>query len=302
MEEKSTRRRRGGSLVFPILLIVLGLLFLLDNLNITSGIDWGAIWKLWPVILIALGLEVLLGRRISFGAVLLIVIVVVVAGGIAWWSVAVGDREGKVEYFTWDAQGVERAELELNLGLGELRLAGQGDMGDLLSADLDLAPGDDVNERINIDGDVARGHIASDRPFLSLPGIFGGKGSDWDLQLNTQVRWELDVNSGLGETWLDLSDLRVSDLNLDSGAGSVDLVLPRRGSVRAMVDGGIGDLRISIPEGVEARISVDRGLGDLTIASRFERRGDYYESEGFSGAESYVDLEIKIGVGAITIR
>ena len=79
-------KRKGGSLVFPIILIILGVLFLLDNLNITSGIDWRTIWKLWPVILIALGLEVLLGRRVSFGAVLLVVIIVIIAGGALWWS------------------------------------------------------------------------------------------------------------------------------------------------------------------------------------------------------------------------
>lgn len=302
MEEKPYRRRRGGSLVLPVLLIVLGVLFMLDNLNITSGIDWATIWKLWPILLIAFGLEIILGRRVSFGAIFLVVIIFVVAGGAVWWSVAVGDRERTTEQFTWPQEGVERAEVELDIGVGKLELRGQSDMAGLLIADLDLAPGDEVSERIRVDGDVGRGRIASDRSFFSLPHIFGGKGSEWDLQLNTRVRWDLDVNSGVGDVRLDLSELRVGEFNLDSGAGAVEVTMPRRGTVNARVDGGIGDVRINLPEGVQARVRVDRGIGDLKIGSRFNRRGDYYETEEFSSAESFIDLQVDIGVGSITIR
>jgi hypothetical protein len=285
-----------------LLLIVLGVLFLLDNLNIMSGIDWGTIWKLWPILLIAIGLEIILGRRVSCGGMLVIVIVVVIGTGAVLWTVAGGDGERTVESFAWPMEGVERAEVELDLGVGKLELGSESDMGDLLVADLDLAPGDEVSQRVSVGGDVARGRIVSDRPFFSLPGIFGRKGSEWDLKLNSRVRWEIEVNSGVGETRLDLSDLRVSDFRLDSGVGSVDVTMPRRGTVRAVVDGGVGDIRIDIPEGVQARVRVDRGIGDLKIGNRFERHGDYYETESFGGAESFIDLEIDIGVGSVTVR
>jgi len=225
-----------------------------------------------------------------------------VAGAAVWWSVAVGDRERTTEQFTWPQEGVERVEVELELGVGKLELRGQSDMAGLLIAGLDLAPGDEVSERFRVDGDVGRGRISSDRSFFSLPHIFSGKGSEWDLQLNTRVRWELDVNSGVGDVRLDLSELRVGEFNLDSGAGAVEVTMPRRGTVNARVDGGIGDVRINIPEGVQARVRVDRGIGDLKIGSRFNRRGDYYETEEFSSAESFIDLQVDIGVGSITIR
>jgi hypothetical protein len=302
MQEQSYRKRKGGSLVFPIILIVLGVLFLFDNLNITSGIDWGTIWKLWPIILIALGLEIILGRRVSFGAVFLVVIIVVIAGGAVWWSVVAGDGERTTEHLSWPANGVERAELELNLSVGELQLGSYSDMSDLMVADLELAPGAQVSDNFKVDDDVARGWIVSEKDFFSLPAIFGDKHNSWDLLLNSRVRWELDVESGAGDVRIDLSDLRVGVLNLHSGVGSVNVTLPRRGSVKARVDSGVGDLRITIPEGAQARIRVDRGVGDLNIAGRFKRRGDYYETEDFSRAESYIELDVDMGVGSITIR
>jgi len=293
--------KRGGSLVIPILLIVLGVLFLLDNLNITDGIDWGTIWKLWPVLFIALGLEIILGRRVSFGAILMIVILVLIAGAVAWWSV-VGTGERTTKSFTWELEGVERAELELDAGIADLNLRGAGDMGDLLAADMDLAHGARVREDVSTDDDVARGHISTEGQFWGIPGLFGGRASQWNLQLNERVRWELDVNAGVGEIDLDLSELLVSELKLDAGVGEVRVTMPRRGGVEASVKGGVGDIRITIPEGVQARFQVDRGIGDLTVGGRFTRRGDYYETEGLSGAESFIDLDIDIGVGSVTVR
>lgn len=301
MEQRAYRRRRGGSLVVPIILIVLGVLFLLDNLNITSGIDWGSIWKLWPIILIAMGLEIILGRRISFGAIVLVIIVAIIAGAAAWWSVVVGG-ERTMEHFTWSETGVERVEAKLDIGIGRLQLNGYSDMADLMVADLDLAPGDKVGHGLKVDDDVAQGWISSGDEFFALPNILGGNASKWDLLLNSRVRWEMEINSGVGDVRLDLSDLIVSDLRLDAGIGSVQVTLPRRGSVEARIDNGVGDVRVTIPAGAQARIQVDRGIGSLRVGSRFKRRGDYYETEGYSGAESHIDLKIDSGIGTVTLH
>jgi hypothetical protein len=302
MEERSNRKRRGGSLVFPLLLIIIGLLFLLDNLNILPGIDWGALWKLWPIILIALGLEVILGRRVSFGTILLVVFIFFFGGAVLWWSAAAGGGDLRSEQVVWSESGVERADLELNMSAGSLQLAGGEDMSDLLVGDMELVRGADVSANVRVSGDVATGRIASERDFFALPQIFGGRHAKWDLHLNAGVRWEMNVDAGVGEVVLDLSDLLVSDLQLHSGVGSVEVTLPRRGAVGGRIDGGIGNLRIDIPEGAQARLRVDRGLGDVNIGGRFERRGDYYETQGFDTSESYTELEIHVGIGSVTVR
>jgi hypothetical protein len=301
MEEQSNHKRRGGSLIIPILLIVLGVLLLLDNLNVVS-VDWGTIWKLWPLLLVGIGLEIILGRRVSFGAVLLLVILFIIGGTILWWSVLVGAGDRTTEHITWPMNGIERAELELDVGVGDVGLASPSDMADLLVADLDLAPGLDVSQQHKVNGDLASGRIASKRDFFSLPQIFGRKASEWDVQLNERARWALNISSGVGNVRLDLSDLRGGSLELDSGIGSVDVIMPQEGAFRATINGGVGDITVTIPPRAQARVSVDSGIGDVNIASRFERRGDYYETEGFSSAESFILLEIDVGVGTTTVR
>ncbi len=299
-EKRHRRRRKGGSLVFPVLLIVLGVLFLLDNIGITNGIDWDTVLKMWPVIIIAVGLEILFGRRISFGAAFLTVLLVIIAGSAVWWGV-VADDDKRLRHIDWEMDGIERAEVDLNVGAGELNLRGFSDMANLLEADLELY-GMDVRDNLKINGDVARGWIRHDKDVFFATGIFGGKSNDWDLRLNTRVRWEMDVDVGAGEVQLDLYDLRVSYLDVHLGAGEIDLTLPERGTVKGSVDGGIGSITINVPQGVQARFRVERGLSDLTIGSRFSRRGDYYETNDFSRAESYIEMDIDIGIGDITIH
>jgi hypothetical protein len=300
-ERRYHRRKKGGSLVFPLIMIVLGVLFLLDNIGVTRGIDWNTIWKLWPVILIALGVEILLGRRVSFGAALVMVVIVVVAGAAVWWSVVAEGGEKRLEHVDWPMNGVERAELDLDMGVGALDLRGYSDMADLLEADMVLY-GVGIRENLEVEDDVARGWIRYDREKFFAPQIFGGDKNDWDLRLNTRVRWELTVDTGAGDVRLDLSELRVSQLDLHAGVGSTRVTLPERGTVKGRVDGGIGDIQITVPDGVQARFQVERGIGDLTIGGRFKRQGDYYETEDFSRAESYIELEVDIGIGSVTIR
>jgi hypothetical protein len=56
------RSKKSASFFWPILLIVLGTLLLLNNLEILSWNIWNNLWKFWPLILILIGLEMLLGK------------------------------------------------------------------------------------------------------------------------------------------------------------------------------------------------------------------------------------------------
>lgn len=44
--------KKGNSLVWGVILIVLGFLFLLDQLHVDI---WDAVWRFWPVVLIVWG-------------------------------------------------------------------------------------------------------------------------------------------------------------------------------------------------------------------------------------------------------
>jgi len=54
---------RTRSIVGPTLMIGLGAIFMANNLNMLRWDSWMAILRLWPVLIIAIGLEIFIGRR-----------------------------------------------------------------------------------------------------------------------------------------------------------------------------------------------------------------------------------------------
>lgn len=59
MSQMSRRERRHTSLFGPIALIAIGLFFLLNRLNPISDLYWLDVLRLWPLLLVFLGLNVL---------------------------------------------------------------------------------------------------------------------------------------------------------------------------------------------------------------------------------------------------
>jgi len=77
----STYYRRHG-LVGPVILVGLGAILLLENMGLLSGNLWTVLLRMWPLILIAIGIDLLIGRRSTWGALLsLILIVALFVGG-----------------------------------------------------------------------------------------------------------------------------------------------------------------------------------------------------------------------------
>ncbi|MCL4498896.1 MAG: DUF2807 domain-containing protein [Chloroflexi bacterium] len=78
-------RPRRPNVIWPIILIVAGVLLLLGNLGFLPASFWTTIGRLWPVILILLGLDIILSRQLGWGALpTSIVIIVIILAVIAY--------------------------------------------------------------------------------------------------------------------------------------------------------------------------------------------------------------------------
>ena len=106
----------------------------------------------------------------------------------------------------------------------------------------------------------------------------------------------------MGRSNLDLSDLQLTDLNIDTGVGETVLSLPGTGAYEASLSTGVGAATIRLPEGVAARVSVDRGVGSVNVKGDFLQQDDTYTSPDYATAAHKVDLEVSSGVGADTIQ
>jgi hypothetical protein len=298
-----TPRPGRPGLVGPAILIGLGGVLLLNNLGLLGWSVWDTLLRLWPLLLIALGLELMVGRRSTAARLLIPLALLSILGASIWWaSTQAASGAGlEITAIQQPLDGASRAEVMLAVGVGELRLAAMDDPAGLIAGTVRARPGALLGPTATVRDGVAF-YTLRQRGEASLPWGAQTVGGRWDLRLSPQVPLRLTLDTGAGTTSANLSDLRVSELTVNSGVGTIDLTLPRAAQLRGTINGGVGQTTISIPQGVAARLTFHRGLGDVQVPDTYVRQGDVYESAGYAAADQRVELTINGGVGGITIR
>ena len=287
----------------PVLLILAGTVFLLNNLGVLPWNVWGDVWRLWPLIPIAIGLDIIVGRR-SPALSLFVVLGVIAAGiGILYNN---GGFEPDVEIgptsLNVALEGAKRANVSLDFGAGDLTLSS------LNSESGQLATGTLSNSGSRRAPDI-ESNLEDDTLELDVKQRSGGFGSwfgrhdkrtSWDIKLNPSVPLDLDVNAGASKVNLDLEGLQVSSLNLDVGASDTTVIFPVKGpSTDANIDAGAAHVRVVIPQGVATRIDISSAASSVNVPALFTKKGDSYETQGYSTAER--KLTINLGAGAANI-
>jgi hypothetical protein len=302
MPERPIRR---GNLVGPTILIGLGVVFLLNNLGWLGWEVWEALLRLWPVLLIAAGLDLLIGRRSALGSALIVVALLVIMGATVWWSGVwwPGGAPVAGETITQALNGATRADITIGIGAGTLRLHALDDSADLIHGAVMRAPRDQLTQNFSVSDDTAFFTLQNRGPSgWLIP--FGNQRSDqiiWDLRLNQDVPIKLKVDAGVGVATLDLARLHISDVDVTTGIGKTTVILPAQGRAQAHIIGGIGETTITIPAGVAVRIASEAGLGQVHVQGDYPRQDKLYLSPNYETAANRVDLQVSGGIGSITI-
>ncbi|NLE99435.1 MAG: cell wall-active antibiotics response protein, partial [Anaerolineales bacterium] len=127
---------------------------------------------------------------------------------------------------------------------------------------------------------------------------------DWRVALNGEVPLALDFETDAGESRLDLTDLRVTNLRVKTEASSTEIDLPAHaGHTDAKIEGGAASVIVRVPAGVAARIQAQGGLSGVSVdLARFPRMGAVYQSEDYASAANRVDLHMDIGLGSVDVK
>ena len=298
------RRERRASLVGPIILIGLGLVFLLNNLGMLSWDVWDIIVRFWPILLIAIGLDILIGRRSILGSLLALAVMLVVVGAGLWLITSQVAPGPALTYESIDQslEGATLADVTLGFGAGALRIGVSPEGTNLITGKVALGQGEHLVRDFRKSGDTAVFTLRSEG-FALFPFV-GRWNADklWDLRFSPDVPLRLNINTGVGESTLDMERLKLTELDLHAGVGKVTLTLPGRGQMQASINGGIGEVVVRIPAGMAARVHATAGLGNSQVLGNYQRQGGMYVSPGYDTAENRVDLEVKGGIGKITIQ
>jgi hypothetical protein len=266
---------RRWNLFWGGLILVLGVLFLLNTLNIIpASINvWGIFW---PTLLIILGIWFLAGPAFNRRRML------------------------EKTNVSIPLEGAGSAKVRLKHGAGRLNVNAGTEAGVLLSGDFSGG----VEQAVSREGDQMKVKLKSPTYVWPSGPSFYFEGLEWNINLNRDVPIRLDVDSGASSVDLDLSDLKVVEFNLETGASSSNVILPAHaGETKVRVDSGAASVDIKIPEGVAARIETSVALGSIHVDhSRFPNQGGINISPDYETAANKVDIVVKTGVGSANIR
>ena len=297
------QKRRRVSLVGPVILIGLGVVFLLNNMGLLAWSVWEVIFRLWPVLLIAAGLEIILSRLSAWGSLLALVLTVAIFAGALW---LLGPDMGTAQVVAGEEVrqtlgDATQARVVIEPGVGSLHIEALPESANLVEGVISVGKGQSVKRHFAVAGKTATFILQTEGATF---GPFTGWADrwSWELGLAPEVPLELEVHLGVGLADLDLTGLTVDDLEVSMGVGRTTIILPDEGRFYAKIEGAIGETVVVIPPGMAARIRVDTGLTVSDLPDSYQQRGDVYTSPGYASADDRVDLEVEQAIGKITIH
>lgn len=324
------------SFFWPIVMLGVGVIWLLANLEIIPSENlWGLI-RLWPALLILAGIDILFSRRLAIlGALLgLLLIAAVVAFLLFGDSFGISTApEIKIETFSVERGEAQSANVNLDLSTQESQIQSLSDSNDLFSAEI----GHIGEMAFQVTGGTEKNISLSQTGLESWNDLFlpslQGEELTWNIGLSPDIPLDLTVDASTGQTEMDLSGLNLEALDyeastgattiilpasaegyeakLEASTGSMLVVLPAESNLTLRLDGSTGAVTFDAPEGAAIRIEVrSGGTGDLKLPGWITKVGGLadrdegaYETEGFDRAEYQILILVDdIGTGNIVVK
>ena len=302
-------RRISGAPIAALLLIAAGVTLLLQNMGIVRWELWLEIWRFWPLVLVAIGVSLVFGRRMWWLSTL--IFAALIAGAFTGAALMAEDSgELVVERISEPLGGADRLDMWVGVSFGNLMV-------------------DSAYGSLNLEGEFASpcGGAATllgryrDVASLDVKGPEVSPlcrwGADWKVHVPRVPEVVVDVEATVASVDLDLTDINVAELYVDANMGSIEIAMPSgAGHVQTLIEAVGASIDIRIPEGVEALIVNDSPLTSFEVGGRFRGMGpladgatvrgrdpsNVYESPGYRTAEDRVYIEINARFSSVNVR
>lgn len=285
--------RREG-VAWPVVMIGIGVVLLINYFGPRSWIGWTQILQLWPILIIAVGIDIMFRGQSGWRSLLGVVLSVVLIGAavlLAFQGLEIQANYTSVEE-RYSSQA-ELAALDLHLSVGEFVLGSDSRSGNLISGS--ITPG-------NADSDLEErnGQLFYELT-SSKPAIFPHT-ARWELDLTPELQLGLQVSNSVGEMLLDLGELKLDGLLVNQGVGRMVIELPETITDDVLLKQGVGVLEVEIPEDVRIAVDAQKGLTRVKFPGDFELEDGYYTTPGTSRTNAELLIVVEQGVGLVTFR
>ena len=302
-----------------LIIVLLGFTLIATNAGWISTGVWWSVLLLWPVILIVLGLKLLLYNNDKLFMWLALVLVLIAAAYVVAvnqnkWNLSFGERSNinigtgvYSENFTdkFDANSVKKLNLTVSTGAAEVNIHA---LSNDTAADVLYQVKTSDMGKISIDRSVNGDTVAlkvneENFGFQINPG--NGLKRQIDISLPQALLLDLDLSSGASKVNVDLSSLMTENTKFSIGASSGEITLSDKVARQTfIIDAGASNLTFKLPSALGVKATFDGGLNNVNIDSDlgFTKSDDTYLSPNFDKATNQLLLTASVGVSSIKFQ
>lgn len=289
-----------------VLLICVGLVLFLNTLDKLDWSIWWQILSLWPVLLIAVGIELLFKKTsLAFlGLLSPVLIILAIFGPVFFNQTDTLVPSFALNEYSWSENPdsvVTKATLSLSISRGELeisrsekglietklRYSGRKPYCALHYYDSDSSASLDIRKR----GDNWRNNFWKNI-----------KDNDWNVKLSGAPLFDLRIYSATSNAFLDLSEIRVEKLRLETDVGKAKIKLGKLvPNISAQIESDISDVNILVPKESGLRITSDADLSSTDFDLTLKKENDVFLTNNFQTAQNKIEIKLDGAVSSLKI-
>ena len=302
-----------------VFFIVLGAVPLAYHQGAVSLSTLSDAWRLWPLVLIGIGLGLVLSRTPAYfvGGLVVAACLGLVLGSLF----AVGPRLGcgnhgtAVDTISRDGifDGAAQVELDFQCGRANVttsadgqwhvrasRSGGNGAIVNSTSTSLSVRSDDRSGwwlDRADDNWDVE----LPSGPSIGLTVSIDAGDAHFNLGGANLSSASFSVNAGA--LHVDLTNARLGNLSVSTNVGSASLILDGNSSVSGSISTNVGSLDMCPPSGLGLRIQSSESLAASNFSGAgLVRVGDAWQTPGYDAAANKADFNVSTSVGSLTLN
>ncbi len=124
--------------------------------------------------------------------------------------------------------------------------------------------------------------------------------TQWDTELNPQVKSRIDLGYGAAETSIDLTDLQVDMLSIGTGASETTITYDNY-PTRTKIGTGASEINLLFPKNTSVLVNVEGGLVDVNL-DNFKKVGNKYYYNYENSESDPIEITIEAGASSINGR
>ncbi len=298
-------KMKSKQLFWGFFFLTLGFLYLLVKFGVFLEIDFS--WDLWPLLLILAGISIITEGtfvRPLLSGVFGILVALLVFGWIGnifsddeeYDSFSSKENIKKTFTIPYDST-ITVANLSLKAGAGKFLIS--DDTVNLINARIKGTKAKYSMKDSQKDSIVWIDIKSETKNFR----LFNDKPAKFNLKLNRNPVWNLDLELGAAKSEIDLSDLKVKNLVLKTGATKTEIKLSDLLKKTYLnIDMGVASLKIKIPQNAGCKILGNMGLVKKDLPD-FEKTDDgIYKTSNYETAETKIIIDFNGGVSKFEVE